>query len=40
MASREMEDKQLAKQVLCNFHFTKGDVWFKLSGLSTTNQEC
>lgn len=36
---KESEDKQLAISAQCDFPITKGAVWFKLLGLSTTNQD-
>lgn len=39
MAQKQIEDKQLAKSAQYDFHITKGAVWFKRLGLSTTNQE-
>lgn len=38
MAQKEMEDKQLANTDWYDFHITKGAVWIKRLGLSTTNQ--
>lgn len=34
-----MDDEPLAKPAQDDFNITKGAVWFKLLGLSTTNQD-
>ncbi len=39
MAQKKVEGKQLANSAQHDFHITKGAVWFKLLGLSTTNQD-
>lgn len=38
IAQKEIQDKQPANPAQHDFHFTKGDVRFKLLGLSATNR--